>query len=86
MVFEDKRKTFPKIKGTYLEKIPVKQPATDVISSLCKTICLKKEQSTDTSDEEQQIDELIYHLYGLTYDEVKIVDPETQITEEKYNK
>lgn len=86
MVFEDKRKTFPKIKGTYLEKIPVKQPATDVISSLCKTICLKKEQSTDTSDEEQQIDELIYHLYGLTYDEVKIVDPETPITKEEYCK
>ena len=33
---------------------------------------------------EQQIDLLVYHLYGLTYDEVLIVDPETPITREEY--
>ncbi len=26
----------------------------------------------------------MYHLYGLTYDEVLIVDPETPITREEY--
>ena len=31
------------------------------------------------------IDNLVYHLYGLTYDEVLIVDPDTPITEEEYN-
>ena len=31
-----------------------------------------------------QIDFLVYHLYGLTYDEVLIVDPETPITREQY--
>jgi len=31
-----------------------------------------------------EIDLLVYHLYGLTYDEVLIVDPETPITKEKY--
>ena len=35
---------------------------------------------------EQQIDFLVYHLYGLTYDEVLIVDPETPITREEYEK
>ena len=35
---------------------------------------------------EQQIDFLVYHLYGLTYDEVLIVDPETPITREEYRK
>ena len=35
---------------------------------------------------EQQIDLLVYHLYGLTYDEVLIVDPETPITREEYEK
>lgn len=29
---------------------------------------------------------LVYHLYGLTYDEVLIVDPETPITREEYEK
>lgn len=31
-----------------------------------------------------KIDVIIYHLYGLTYDEVLIVDPQTPITREKY--
>jgi len=33
---------------------------------------------------EQQIDLMVYHLYGLTYDEVLIVDPKTPITREEY--
>ena len=38
----------------------------------------------DTSKEETAVDLLVYHLYGLTYDEVLIVDPETPITREEY--
>ena len=33
---------------------------------------------------ENQIDFLVYHLYGLTYDEVLIVAPDTPITREEY--
>ena len=33
---------------------------------------------------ENKIDFLVYHLYGLTYDEVLIVDPDTPITREEY--
>ena len=33
---------------------------------------------------ENEIDLLVYQLYGLTYDEVLIVDPETPITREEY--
>ena len=36
------------------------------------------------TDDDQQIDLIVYHLYGLTYDEVLIVDPETPITREEY--
>lgn len=39
---------------------------------------LKKE------DAEDKLNDIIYHLYGLTYDEVLIVDPETPITKEEY--
>lgn len=42
--------------------------------------------NADTTSEEQEIDRLVYKLYDLTYDEVKIVDPDTPITEEEYNK
>ena len=44
----------------------------------------KENPNADTSSLEQQIDFLVYHLYGLTYDEVLIVDPETPITREEY--
>ena len=33
-----------------------------------------------------KIDNLVYHLYGLTYDEVLIVDSQTPITREEYEK
>ena len=29
---------------------------------------------------------MVYKLYGLTYDEVMVVDPETTITEEEYER
>ena len=46
---------------------------------------IKKGKSiADTSALENQIDFLVYHLYGLTYDEVLIVDPETPISREEY--
>ena len=38
----------------------------------------------DTTSQEQEVDSLFYHLYGLTYNEVLIVDPQTQITREEY--
>jgi len=33
---------------------------------------------------ENKIDILVYKLYGLNYDEVLIIDPETPITREEY--
>lgn len=38
----------------------------------------------DTSELEKQIDEMVYKLYGLTYEEVKIVDPVFWLTEEEF--
>lgn len=55
-----------------------------VITKLVKEILDLKQRMFDTSALENQIDFLVYHLYGLTYDEVLIVDPETPISREKY--
>ena len=43
-----------------------------------------KDKQADTTALENQIDFLVYHLYGLTYDEVLIVDPGTPISREEY--
>jgi hypothetical protein len=34
---------------------------------------------------EKEIDILVYKLYDLSYDEVKIIEPEFAINEEEYN-
>ena len=39
-----------------------------------------------TSEMEQEIDRLVYHLYGLTYDEVLVIDPLPPFTREEYEK
>ena len=45
-----------------------------------------KQVSSDanTLAQEQEIDRLVYHLYGLTYDEVLIIDPTPPFTREEY--
>lgn len=77
------------VKGEYLKqlRIPVSCAATkNQLEALVSEILeLKKVNiSADTTALENQIDFLVYHLYGLTYDEVLIVDPETPISRDEY--
>ena len=59
----------------------------EIISIVDLVISQKNENlSTDTSAMEAEIDCLVYQLYGLTYDEVLIVDPDTPITRDEYEK
>lgn len=44
----------------------------------------QKNRSLNTLKEESKIDRLVYQLYGLTYDEVLVVDPDTPIMREEY--
>jgi len=43
-----------------------------------------KSEGKDTTILEQQIDNLVYKLYELTYEEVKVIDPEFALTEKEY--
>ncbi len=50
-----------------------------------KTLDTKKcDPFADTSELEQKIDRLVYKLYQLTYEEVKIIDPKFTLTEQEY--
>ena len=42
------------------------------------------DRHADTTKEENAIDNLVYKLYQLTYDEVKMIDPEFELTELEY--
>ncbi len=46
----------------------------------------KADPRADTGAWETEIDFLVYKLYGLSYDEVLVVDPETGITREEYER
>ena len=43
-----------------------------------------QKEGKDTTDLETPIDIMAYKLYGLTYDEVKIVDSDFWMSEEEY--
>ena len=80
---------FPKILVQDIKGFPLPIASNEQIRSLgkvSKKVLTKKKTnlSTDTSALENQIAFLVYHLYGLTYDEVLIVDPETPISREEY--
>lgn len=84
--------TFPTlhVQRDELAVLPVKtnyimNPNRFIISLVDKILSAKKNNpNADTSEYENQIDFFIYQLYGLTYDEVLIIDPETPITREEY--
>ena len=56
----------------------------DLVSNVLT--CRRSNNSIMALNLEQQIDLLVYRLYGLTYDEVLIVDPDTPITREEYER
>lgn len=77
------------IKAEYLKQLRIPIPSAVILKQLeslvSKVLELKKvNKEADTTSLEYQIDFCVYHLYGLTYDEVLIVDPETPISREEY--
>ena len=74
------------VNGYEVDNLPIVLPIPPVIGTLASSIIEAKviEENADTSTLENEIDKQVYHLYGLTYDEVLIVDPETPITREEY--
>ena len=53
--------------------------------ALVDKILTLKSEGKNTTILEQQIDNLVYKLYELTYEEVKIIDPEFALTEQEYD-
>ena len=43
-----------------------------------------KPKDVDPSTLEREIDDMVYRLYGLTYDEVKTIEPEYSLSREEY--
>ena len=77
-VFLDtEKKVFPKILIANAKKFPIKMPSdkTAIIDLVNQVLCSKNNNPTaDTSAVESEIDRLVYQLYGLTEEEIRIVE------------
>jgi hypothetical protein len=71
----------------FIEKVPIKDIPNEnqqlIIRNVEKILVLKK-QNQETTTLEREIDVLVYKLYELNYDEVKIIDPDFWLIEEEY--
>jgi hypothetical protein len=75
----------PTIGGYELHSIPIVMAKDQsIIISLVDDILDANKNGTSTAELEQEIDRIVYHLYGLTYDEVLIIDPTPPFTQEEY--
>jgi methylase of polypeptide subunit release factors len=85
------KKATPHVGVKGLNSIPVHFPNSKVIDELTdlvdKIIQQKSKQvHSDTTDLENQINLIVYKLYALSYEEVKIIDPHFWLSEAEYNK
>lgn len=76
LVNEDVR-IFPEVKPIQLFKLPIKIADAKTLSqidNLVDQIIELKKQDQDTTALEAEIDQIVYELYGLTDDEIKVVE------------
>jgi len=75
--------------AAFLGELPIKSKKPNeqrtLISLVEKTLSFKK-KNQDTTALEREIDVLVYKLYELTYEEVKIIDKDFWLSEEEYGK
>lgn len=83
------KQAYPQILMTDLELLPIKVvdgKEQKKIEILVDEILKNKKSNQDTTALEKEIDVLVYKLYELTYNEVKIVDKDFWLSEEEYEK
>ena len=85
----EKGEALAQVKKAHVEELYIAKASEDKQLLMTKIVehvlNAKKENSdADVTCYERKINYLAFKLYGLNYDEVKIVDPETPITREEY--
>lgn len=90
LTVQEINKTFAEVKIVYLKRIPIKFNITlqEQIKSLVLRVLSKKYDDptmVDIDKNIRNIDLLVYKLYGLTFNEILIVDPHTSITRDEYD-
>ncbi|SFW22925.1 Eco57I restriction-modification methylase [Prevotellaceae bacterium HUN156] len=82
---------FPKILIEDIQQFPLPSANEKIFNSIKglvnEIMHIKKENpNISTLNKEQELDKWIYKLYGLRYEDILIIDPETTIVKEEYEK
>lgn len=89
-LFPETKKIFPRVKKEQMVNIPIiianSESQNQIIRIVDTLIALNGENMQEINRLCSQIDMLVYQLYHLKYDDVLIVDPQTPITREEYEK
>lgn len=87
--YKSTKKVFSEIQARSVGELPIKLISPEkqsIFTILVDKIIKAKKENIDSSNEERIIDQYVYHLYGLSYDQVLIIDPQTLITREEYER
>ncbi|MCU7246169.1 MAG: Eco57I restriction-modification methylase domain-containing protein [Microcystis aeruginosa WS75] len=87
--FKSTKTVFSEIQTRSISQLPIpkisKTKQAKCIYLVDQILAAKKsDPKADTSELEKEIDNLVYKLYQLRYNEVKIIDPDFPLTEEEY--
>lgn len=78
-------KVFAQIKIEILRQLPIKYTRNqNIFIKIIDEVMHQKALGKETENLEQMINNLVYRLYELKYDEVKIIDPEFPLTQKEY--
>jgi len=78
-------------KPMYVEQLPIATPSEKQCRAIEERVekilaAKKKDDKADTSVLEKEIDVLVYKLYGLTYEEVKTVESDFEMSNEEFER
>lgn len=83
LTFEKTKGAFTKAKIYHYYELPVRK-ASKAIQQQIASVVIEIMNGGDNDILESKLNNMIFHLYKLTYDEVLVIDPETPITREDY--
>lgn len=86
----EKGEALAEVKKNHVESLPIvinKNAEKGIGERVSAILAAKRlDIQADTSAIETEIDLMVYKLYGLTYNEVLVIDPQTPITQQQYEK
>jgi adenine-specific DNA-methyltransferase len=82
--FKNAKELFPKIPIKYLKQIPIKL-TNGKIGVIAKNIQEAKKNGNDITSLANKLDAIVFKLYELNYNDVKLIDPNFSLDEGQYN-